>query len=126
MMTVLLVGVMLVLSHELGHILATLGCGGRFRGLVFRGLAVGVALDVTRLSLAQRLFTAWAGVIAETSLLAVLGLGAHVGWWPWMIPFWALLLVAANALLNLGPWWSHNDGARLRTWRRMLRLSSSH
>lgn len=125
MVTLLLVGVVLVIGHELGHILTAMVCGGRFQGLVFRGFAVGVALDVTALSPAQRLATAWAGVVAETGLLALLALGAQLTWWTWTVPFWALLLLAANAFLNLGPWWAHNDGARVRAWRRMLRLSSS-
>ena len=122
MITVLLVAAVLIVGHELAHIVTTVLCGGRFQGLVFKGLAVGVKLDVTPLSVRQRIGTAWAGVATEVTLACLLAGGALGGLWPTTIALWAVALAAFDMLLNLGPWWAHNDGARIRAWRQELAL----
>ena len=57
--------------HEAGHLFATRALGGRILGLVWRGFAIGVRLDVTALSPAAVAGTLIAGPVAEA-----LGTGA--------------------------------------------------
>jgi len=117
MASVLILAAGLLAAHELGHVLTTVGFGGRFRGLVVRGLAVGVALDVSGLSTRRRLGTAWAGIGAEmvvAGLVSGLALGGVLNM---HLLAWALIILAADAALNLGPWWSESDGALIRRWR---------
>ncbi len=120
MITVLLVAGVLILGHELAHIAATVWCGGRFQGLAFKGVAVGVRLDVTRLSTRQRIVTGWAGMATEAGLAVLIATGALLGLWPLTLALWAVGLATFDGLLNLGPWWAHNDGARIRAWQRQL------
>ena len=122
MIPVLMVAGVLILGHELAHIVTTVLCGGRFQGLVFRGFAVGVKHDVTPLSVRQRLWTGWAGMATEVVLAGLIAGGALGGLWPMPVALWAVGLAAFDGLLNLGPWWAHNDGARIRAWRRELAL----
>ena len=120
MIAVLLVAGVLILGHELAHIVATVAYGGRFQGLAFKGLAVGVRLDVTGLSVRQRIGTGWAGMVAEVVLASLITGGALLGLWPLTLALWAVGLATFDGLLNFGPWWAHNDGARIRAWRREL------
>jgi len=115
----------LVLVHEAGHIAATLRYGGRWQGVVFRGWAVGVRLDVTPLSLRQRLATAWAGPLAEAGAAALLA--AVLAWHgaDRVTVAAAPAVAAADGLVNLAPWWPANDGARIRAWRRALRAPTA-
>ncbi len=115
---VLLAGVAAVTLHELGHIVATPRLGGRFMGLVFRGLAVGVQLDVTGLTPRQQAATCLAGPLAAWTVPAALGLAALAGWCPAAWAAGATALVGADTLINMVPWWPHNDGARWRALRR--------
>ena len=80
MIPVLLVAAVLIVGHELAHIVTTVVlCGGRFQGLVFKGLAVGVQLDVTPLNVRQRIGTGWAGITTEVALAGLLAGGALGG-----------------------------------------------
>ncbi len=114
MLTVLILAAALLAAHELGHIVTTVGLGGHFRGLVFRGVAIGVSLDLTGLSLRRRLQTVWAGTLAELAFAAVLSGLSLAGIVNMHLMAWAIVIVAANATLNLGPWWSKSDGALIR------------
>ena len=120
MIPVLMVAGVLILGHELAHIVTTVLCGGRFQGLVFKGFAVGVKLDVTRLSVRQRIVTGWAGIVTEVVLASLIAAGAFGGLWPVTVALWAVGLAGFDMLLNFGPWWAHNDGARIRAWHREL------
>jgi hypothetical protein len=121
MLWILVIAAGLITVHELGHILATVVLGGRFKGLVFRGFALGVKLDLSRLTLRDRLSTVWAGIGAET--LAVLGLGVleECGVVNLHLFAWATLVLAIDAFLNLGPWWKDSDGSLIRRWQARLR-----
>ena len=125
MIPVLMVAGVLILGHELAHIVTTVLCGGRFQGLVFKGLAVGVQLDVTPLNVRQRIGTGWAGITTEVALAGLLAGGALGGLWPLTVALWAVGLAAFDGVLNLGPWWTHNDGARIRAWNRELALEQA-
>ena len=122
MIPVLMVAGVLILGHELAHIVTTVLCGGRFQGLVFKGFAVGVRLDVTPLSVQQRIGTGWAGMATEVVLAGLIAGGALAGLWSTTMALWAVGLAVFDMLLNLGPWWAHNDGARIRAWHRELAL----
>jgi hypothetical protein len=122
MIPVLMVAGVLILGHELAHIVTTVLCGGRFQGLVCKGLADGVKLAVTLLSVRQRIGTAWAGMATEVILAGLPAGGAFLCLWPVTAALWAVALAAFDLLLNLGPWWAHNDGARIRAWRQALAL----
>ena len=117
MLIVLLVAAWLLICHELGHILTTVALGGRFQGVVFRGFALGVVLDLSRLSMRGRLGTVWAGVGAEMAATGAVGVLAGMGFLDMRLFAWALIMLAADATLNLGPWWSASDGALIRQWR---------
>ncbi len=116
MLTVLILVAVLLASHELGHIVTTVGLGGRFRGLVFRGLAIGVSLDLTGLSIRRRLQTVWAGTLSEILVAGALSGLSLAGIVNMRLMAWALVIVAADATLNLGPWWSKSDGALIRSF----------
>lgn len=108
------VALLLLAFHECGHILSTLLLGGRVQGLVFRGFAVGVALDLTPLSPRHQRWTVAAGPAAEWLLAAALVAAAHWGFLTPAVAGWACLMLAGDTALNLGPWWPANDGGRLR------------
>ncbi|PSR23290.1 MAG: hypothetical protein C7B47_15960 [Sulfobacillus thermosulfidooxidans] len=110
----------LILLHEGGHMLATRALGGRVLGLVWRGVAVGVRLDVAALSPAAVAWTLIAGPGA-----AALGAGVLAAAWP---PARAavLLIGGCDFLLNLLPWGVvPNDGTRLWRWWRTGRIASN-
>jgi hypothetical protein len=83
--------------------------GGRFQGLVFRGFALGVKLDLSRLTLRDRLSTVWAGIGPETLIVPGLGVLAECGVVNLHVGAWAPLVLAIDAFLNLGPW-KDSDG----------------
>ncbi|MCY0900441.1 MAG: M50 family metallopeptidase [Firmicutes bacterium] len=102
----------LVLAHELGHVLLTHAMGGRWLGIEFRGFMLGVRLSVTSLSLRQVAWTLIAGPLAEAlvTFIAALIWPEHLRWW--------LVLLSVQWTLNLIPWGLiPNDGTRLlRLW----------
>lgn len=116
MLSVLIVAAILLSAHELGHIVTTVGLGGRFRGLVFRGIAVGVSLDLTGLSVRRRLGTVWAGIGAELLVAGLVSALALIRVLDMRLMAWTLIIVAVDATLNLGPWWAESDGALIRRW----------
>lgn len=116
MAPVLLVAALLVVCHEAGHILSVRAFGGHIQRLVFRGFAVGVALSLDGLSTRERLWTAWAGPLAEGVGAGVIAILTAVGACSLHLLAWTCAVAAVNAGLNLGPWWAHNDGALIRRW----------
>ena len=121
MMVVLLVATVLIVGHEMAHIVTTVLCGGRLQGLVFKGVAVGVKLDVTPLGVRQRIGTGWAESATEVALARLLAGGL----WTLAAALWAVRLAPFDGLLNLGPWWAHNDGARIRASKHELALEQA-
>ena len=118
----LLVAQGLIVVHELGHIVATVRSGGRFLGLVFRGFAVGVKLEVSPLSTRQRLWSQAAGPLAEVAAALALTGAALLSVVPLHLMPWIWGVVGVDGLVNLAPWWGQNDGARIRTQWRALAL----
>jgi hypothetical protein len=111
------VAAVLIVLHEAGHMLATRALGGRILGLVWRGFAVGVWLDVAALSPAAVAWTLIAGPAAEA-----LGAGALAACWPTARPA-VLGIGALDLLLNAIPWGLvPNDGTRLWRWWRTGRI----
>jgi hypothetical protein len=110
----LLIASVLIVVHETGHLVVTRWYGGSIHGIVFRGIAVGIRVDLTPLSFPQKAHSIAAGLLAET-LVAMLGVWVHptVAW-----PVCWGLSMAGNAL----PWWSQNDGSR---WLAFRQASSS-
>ena len=101
---------LLVCIHELGHLVTTWAWGGRITGLVFRGVAVGVRVDITAIAPAHKAWTVAAGLLAETGA-AGLGCLVHPSLaWP---VCWGCSLLA-----NGIPWWSANDASRWIALRR--------
>ncbi|MGC8488602.1 MAG: hypothetical protein ACP5QO_10345, partial [Clostridia bacterium] len=103
MLSVLVLAAILLTAHELGHIFTTVGFGGHFRGIVFRGIAAGVSLDLSGLSLRRRMGTVWAGTGAELFVAVVITGLALAGVLDMHLLAWTLVIVAADATLNLGP-----------------------
>ncbi|MCY0878493.1 MAG: hypothetical protein OWU84_06105 [Firmicutes bacterium] len=103
----------MVLAHELGHVVITHALGGRWLGVEFKGLMLGVRLSVAPLSLRQIAWTLAAGPLAE----ACVAVGA-AALWPEDLRWW-LWMLSAQWLFNLFPWGLvPNDGTRLlRLWR---------
>lgn len=99
----------LVVVHEAGHVLATLWCGGRWRGVVcHHGWAVGVFVDLTGLSRRQQQLTLVAPVVLEG---AVLGLACVLCPTAWR---WWTAITLGQWLTNWLPWWGlPTDGRRL-------------
>ncbi|WP_020375033.1 hypothetical protein [Sulfobacillus thermosulfidooxidans] len=104
------VAVLMVVVHEMAHVLTALAVGGRWDGLAWRWWAVGVRLRVDGLRPRQVAATLWAAPLAEAVLLA-----SAVVLWPHAWRWWGAL-AAGQWLVNLMPWpgWP-NDGAQL--WR---------
>lgn len=104
---------LMIAAHESGHVFMTRWLGGRFAGVVFRGVAVGVRLNMDGLTPGQIAWTLVAGPVAEALIVAVAGL-----LFPVLLPWW-LAVLAADWGLNLVPWgFFPNDGTRLwRLWR---------
>lgn len=104
---------LLLIAHELGHMVATWAVGGRCQRIVFRGWAIGVELTLDNVAPPKIAATLVAGSLAEVVVtgLAMIGNPQHAGWWG------ALLLTQWGA--NLVPWPRvPNDGARLwQLWR---------
>jgi hypothetical protein len=122
MLAILLVALGLIVVHEVGHIVATVRSGGRFLGLVVRGFAVGVKLEVSPLSTRQRLWSQAAGPLAEVAAAFALTGAAVLALVPPHLVSWTWGVVLLDALLNLTPWWGQNDGARIRAHWQALAL----
>lgn len=107
--------IVLLVAHELGHLLAMLTSGGRFTGMVFDGWRVGIRYDITAVPVALRAGTALTGSLAEL-VTVVVALVLHAGpWLPWCV------LGGVNAIINLVPWHASNDGAVFRALRQQAR-----
>lgn len=118
MLAILLVALGLLVMHEIGHIVATVRSGGQFLGVVFRGFAVGVKLEVSPLSTRQRLWSQAAGPLAEVMAALLLTGAAGLALVPLHLVPWVWGVVAVDGLVNLAPWWGQNEGARIRTqWK---------
>ena len=117
----LMVAVSMVVAHESGHILITRLLGGRFRGVVFRGWAIGVQLTVDGLSPQSVAWTLLAGPLAEALVF-----GAAVATDLRNAQWWALLLFT-QWIVNLVPWGVvPNDGTRLwQLWQQCRRAAMS-
>lgn len=101
------VGFAMIAAHETAHAVATRVFGGRWEGVVFAGIAVGVRVRVDGLTPRQILATLVAAPLTE-------GVVVLVAWlfWPGLESVWALLLSLQWAL-NWCPWLGFpNDGRR--------------
>jgi len=108
--------IILIVVHEAGHVLTARSLGGHFLGFSRKGLAVGVRLDLEGLSRESRVWTLWAGPLAEAS--AVVGVLAAIATGS-LLPVWGppiTVVAAIDLAINLIPWWHDNDGARILAW----------
>lgn len=99
---------LMVTAHESAHILLTRLLGGRWLGLEFRGLMVGVRLSVKSLTLTQVAWTLAAGPLAEALVVAL-------AMWVWPRDWaWWLFMLSLQWVVNVIPWGLiPNDGTRL-------------
>jgi Zn-dependent protease len=116
MLTGVIIAAALIVVHELGHIAANRQLGGRFRGAVFRGVAVGVRLELPR-GLRAIAVTSLAGPATEGLLALLLLATAAAHGLPMSVVPWTIGIVCLDWAVNLLPV-GHTDGARiLRAWR---------
>ncbi|NMP24443.1 M50 family metallopeptidase [Sulfobacillus harzensis] len=110
----LVVAILMLAAHEAGHVVLTRFLGGRWLGIEFKGIMVGVRLSVKSLSLKQIAWTLAAGPLSETYIVVLACL------WRPHDAHWFLLLLGLEWVLNLTPWGLFpNDGTRLwRLWRK--------
>lgn len=103
------VAVVMIVAHELAHVVATLAFGGRFDGVVVKHvLAVGVKIQVDGLSAQQIAWTLIAAPIAEVLVVAVAFAIRPQAWALW------LLLLGLQWAMNFTPWpWFSTDGRKL-------------
>lgn len=106
----ILIATGLIAVHEMGHLISTIALGGRITGVHFRGLAVGVGVDLSAIAVTRKAWTLAAGLGAETGM-------ALLGWLVW--PSWAWVVCwGLSVLANGVPWWPHNDARRWLALRR--------
>ena len=112
----IIVAAALIVVHEMGHVLANRRLGGKFQGAVFRGLAVGVRLELPR-GLRALALTSIAGPATEAILALLLLFAVAVHALPATVVPWTLGVLALDWAVNLMPVGA-TDGARLlRVWR---------
>ena len=103
------VAVVMVVAHEMAHVVSTLAFGGRFEGVIVKHvLAVGVKIRVDGLSARQIAWTLIAAPVAELLVVAAATIIRPQAWALW------LLLLGLQWLMNWTPWpWFPTDGRKL-------------